>query len=445
MPNIKPFQLIVLVLCIFATIIGVLVFALFSGKGGGQANAGEQVIIWGTESDRSINDTISEINGPSGNVKVINAKYIQKNADNFKQELLEALADSKGPDVVLMPLDEIYAQKSKLFIIPYDNYPERTFKDNFIEEAELYKLTDGFIALPFSVDPLVMYWNRDIFTAHNKTIPPKYWDEVIALAPELSKITSNLDVEKSAIALGEYRNINHAREILSALLFQSGSNITTTSYDDSTKTDLLNFVLNRSSNGSTVLAPGVAMLDFYTQFANPSRKEYSWNRSLPLSLNSFVAGDLAMYIGFGSEADDIHSKNPNLNFDMTTLPQPRSNILPYTYGKMLGFSILRSSKNKTGSFNAISAMTGKSYLEKYYALTQLPPVRDDLLAIVPTNAFGPVLYNGALHSRGWLDINPTKSDTIFKEMIESVLSGKNMSTESVNKAEQQFNLLLTDK
>ena len=88
----------------FLGIVGVLVFAFGGGKKDPTKDYGPQVIVWGTADENSINSIISDINGPNGST--INAKYVQKDADTFDQVLIDALASGKGPDVILMPLED---------------------------------------------------------------------------------------------------------------------------------------------------------------------------------------------------------------------------------------------------------------------------------------------------------------------------------------------------
>ena len=103
--------------------------------------------------------------------------------------------------------------------------------NTFIQQAELYLKTDGSLAVPFIVDPLVMYWNRDSFTNAGIATPPKFWDEFTGLNTKLTQKDVNSNIRKSAIAMGEFTNISHAREILGTLFLQSGNPVT---YRDTT-------------------------------------------------------------------------------------------------------------------------------------------------------------------------------------------------------------------
>jgi len=439
MQNLKPFQLIVIGVCMFLGIVGVMVFAFAGGKRDPTKDYGPKVIVWGTADAAPINSIISEINGPNGSV--INASYVKKPADTFNQDLLEALAGGKGPDVVLIPMEDILSYKNKIVTIPFSSVSERTFKDSFISEGELLGTHSGFLALPFSVDPLIMYWNRDIFTTKGKANPPADWSTLLSLVPALSEISSNLTVKQSAVSLGDYRNINHAKEILEALLFQAGNSISVLSFDTQSNQESLKSVLEDKVEGS-IVSPPEAVLSFYTQFANPISKEYTWNRSLPNSLDAFVSGDLAMYFGLGSESSLIRAKNPNLNFDVALFPQQKDVRTPSTYGKMYSLAILSSSKNQIGAMKAVISMTGNDFLKRYQVLSGLSPVRRDLLVNVPTDSLSPVLFKSTFYSKGWLDPQPENTSSIFQSMVESSLAGNTVTTDIVQTALNQFNLVV---
>ncbi len=441
MGDTKPFQIVFIAICIVLIIGGVFIFSF----GGTKRNSGEYygpaVVIWGTEDENEMEEILSKFNFAGEDA--LNVTYVEKDKDNFNQILLEALATGKGPDAILTSGEDILTYQDKLFIIPFESLTERQFKDTFIEEGELFKTNKGFLAVPFNVDPLVLFWNRDIFTIHDKTSPPSNWNTVVSLVPEMRDISEDLTVFESVISLGDYRNINHAKSILAALMLQSGTPITTLGFRESDELLVLSSKLTASPRDS-LLIPSVAAVNFYTQFADPLSKVYSWNRSLPNSLDMFASDDLAMYIGLGSEAKLIRSKNPNLNFDMALLPQSGVNAVPITYGKMQGLAILSSSKNVAGAFQIINNLTSNLFLKMYAEQSGLPPVRRDLLSTPPTDSDGSILYRSALYSRGFLDPHPAKTNNIFQNMIESVLSGRMGASESVNNADNQFNLLIDE-
>ncbi len=440
MGDTKTFQIVFISICIVLTIAGVFVFSFGGTKAKKGSYTGATAIIWGTEDEKMMTDLINA--SDSAGTKVY-AKYVEKDAANFNQILLEALATGRGPDAILVSAEDLLTYQDKILTIPFETLNERDFKDRFIEEGELFRTDKGFLAVPFSVDPLVLYWNRDIFTIHDKTSPPANWSTIVSLVPEMRDISEDLTVFEAVISLGDYRNINNAKSILSALMLQSGTVITSLKYQENGEKIILNSELDGSSR-DTMVVPAVAALNFYTQFADPLSKVYSWNRSLPNSLDMFASDDLAMYIGFGSESNLIRSKNPNLNFDMALLPQSSASAVPVTYGKMLGIAVFSSSKNQVGAYQAISSLTAAPFIKAYAEKTGLPPVRRDLLATLPGTADGNILYKSAIYSRGFLDPNPTKTGSIFQTMIESVLSGRLTSNNAVQGADSQFRLLIDE-
>ena len=71
--------------------------------------------------------------------------------------------------------------------------------------------------------------------------------------------------------------------------------------------------------------------------------------------------------------------------------------------------------------------------------TNLPPVRRDMLADKPTDAFRIVFYNSALLSHSWIDPDPEQSGKIFGDMIESITSGRTRQGEALDKANDELN------
>ena len=125
--NTKPFQLVIIGICMFLGFVGVFVFAFGGGKKDPSKDYGPKVIVWGTAEANPVNSIISDINGPNGST--INAKYVQKEADTFNQVLIDALASGKGPDVILMPLEDALKYQDKLTVIPFSSFSDSSFKD----------------------------------------------------------------------------------------------------------------------------------------------------------------------------------------------------------------------------------------------------------------------------------------------------------------------------
>lgn len=419
------FKIIVLSVFGVAIVAAVAIFAMAKSN---STSVSADVVVWGTIPEATFTTTLT--NSSLASNKNIRANYIYKDPQDFDRDFVEALAEGKGPDVIILRDDNLYKNRNKLVAIPYKNYSQRTFKDTFIEEGEVFLSDEGVQAIPFIIDPMVMYWNRDLFASNQISQPPKYWEEIPGLISKITRKDASANVLQSALAMGEWRNITNAKEILTTLFFQAGTPITIRSGNE------VNSVLS-SQLGATRI-PGDSAVEFYTQFSNPSSINYTWNRSLPSSFNFFLQGSLAMYFGFASDLISIQQKNSNLNYDVTFIPQVKDSKKRVVYGRMYALAITKQSKQTAAAFMLINALTEKNALTALEKLTELPPVRRDMLAELPDDAYKNVFYNSALISKTFIDPDPSGTGIIFRDMIESITSGKTRIQEAVNRASSQL-------
>lgn len=421
MKGMSNFQIGLTVIFGASLVIGLFIFAT-QRSSFGQDSA--SILIWGTIPQETF-DTVYKASSVSGNKKVL-VSYVRKDPADFDADFVEALADGRGPDVVILRHDSVYTHRNRIFPIPYRSFSERNFKDIFIENGEIFLGPEGIVAFPFIVDPLVMYWNRDMFSNNLVVNPPRFWDDFYPLIDKITRKDSSGNVMQSAIAFGEWRNVTNAKSIISLLLIQAGTPIV------SVEAGEYRSVL--ASQFDYPVAPAQSSLNFYTQFSNPTSVNYSWNRSLPSSQNFFLSSNLATYIGFASEIFSLQQKNPNLNFDVTYVPQIRSAENRLNFANLYGLSVVKQSKNVAAAFLVVTSLVEPASLKALETKTNLPPVRRDLLADKPTDAYRSVFYDSALVSRSWIDPSPTDTSEIFRTMVESVTSGQARISESLNRA-----------
>ena len=422
----STFKIVVITIFGVCIIAGVAIFALSKNSSSSKES---NLIVWGTISTDAFD--IAYKNSTLVKNKEVKIAYVKKDPATFDADFVNALAEGTGPDIVVLRDDLIYKHRNKLFTIPYKSYTERNFKDLFIEEGELFLNPEGVIALPFIVDPLVMYWNRNMFSNSLLAQTPKYWDEMYSLIEKMTRKDSGGNVLQATIAFGEWRNITNAKEIVAMLLLQAGTPIT--SRTDKGVVSTLNLQFNYP------IAPSQSAINFYTQFSNPTAPAYTWNRSLPSSFNFFLSGNLATYIGFASEIFSIQQKNSNLNFDVTYVPQTRNAPKKTVFGRMYALAIVKQSRQIGGAFLALNALTEASSLKALEGITNLPPVRRDLLADKPTDDYRIVFYNSALLSHSWIDPNPGESFNTFRDMIEGITSGRKRASDALSQANEELN------
>ncbi len=425
----NKFQLIIIAVFGAFIVVAVFMFAIARNSGDSQ---NQEVIVWGTMDEREF-DTIYRSSSLASD-KSVDLVYRQKNNKSYDKDFVEALASGTGPDVFFMPENSIIKYANKVFVIPYVNYPLRNFKDNFVEEAELLLADEGILGLPLSLDPIVMYWNRDILSSVGIASVPLFWADMHALSEKITIKDKDSNLKRATVSLGEFANIDNAKEIISALLLQTGNPIVVI---DANKK--YSSVLN--DKFGYAISPIESVLTFYTDFANPAKKSYSWNRSLPNSKNFFAAGDLAFYLGFASKVGEIKKINANLNFDIALLPYVKNAGNRYTYGRMQSLAISKSSQNIAGAFKVINALSSNEAQEAI-TLVRLASVRRDISSKDYNDSFKAVIAKSALISRGWYDPDPEATNILFADMIESITSGRERISAISTKAQLNLQALL---
>ncbi|MEK7588268.1 MAG: hypothetical protein AAB438_00435 [Patescibacteria group bacterium] len=432
----KNFQVIVVAIFIGFAIFGILVFSGAIKIGDQTDVAGSQgvVVLWGTVKPELMTPLIQEFNAEN---KTFVLQYVQKFVDTFNDDLLEALASGKGPDIFLIPDNLAYHYSNKIYTIPYTSYPVATFKNTFAGAGEVFMTSKGILAFPIAIDPLMMYYNRSILDANNIVYPPAFWDEFINLIPLMTKKDDSKQISKSAVALGQFSNVANAKDILAALFMQTGNPIVKEGSDSNWNGALVvsSNAVNRNSGLGSVLS-------FFTSFADPLKESYSWNRSLPYSRDYFSAENLAFYFGFSSELRTLINKNPNQNFQVASIPQIKNANFKLTSSHVTGIAISSSSKNFNTAVTAASLLATSNFAGKYAAILGIPPARRDLLSVKLNDAYSPAFYASALYAKSWIDPEKEGTDLIFKNMIDSVLSNTLTADSAVTDANDKLNLLL---
>ena len=429
------FQTILIAVFMALFVFGVLIFSgliKISSKSSTSSVSGK-VVVWGTFDSEDISKVFENITGAN---KDSDVTYIKKDKDTYEQDLIEAFASGNGPDVFFLNPSMINRFSEFTSKIPYSNYPEKSFRNTFIDGAGIYLSNDGIIALPVVVDPMVLYYNKDALSNDGIAKPPLYWDELLNLSALLTKKDKNGNISQSMIPFGQFVNVNNAKDILATLLIQSGNNIVSKS--GNSYVSVLNNNDNFSSSGITE-----KVFEFFVEFSNPISPAYSWNRALPNSFDMFTSGKLVFYPGFASELFKIQSVNPNLGFDVTDMPQSKGFNNKRTYGDIYALAVSSKSTNQTSAFVVAGLLSDGDNAKEFGSAVSLPTASKALLGNKPTdNSYMYTFFNEALISRSWIDPNNKNSDKIFSELIENILSGKFGVNESITRASGQLDSII---
>ncbi len=455
MQKLGPIQIFLIAFFILVTVVAVLIFGGvlpgFRQAPGPVVPIGlaTRVSLWGTApSDASLVKIFDKFKENSG----IAVDYRHISEPNYIGAVTEALASGTGPDLWILKENELLASLSKIHLVPLASYPERSFRDQFLDEAaDLLVWAEGYAGFPLTVDPLVLYWNRALFRAASIAAPPKTWPEFVSFSEKLTKIDSSGNILQSGAALGEFANIKPAKDILALLMLQSQNpivEITKIKISEEQNRSQFTSALNQAGGASLPAAESAAR--FFSDFSNPRKTSYSWSRVLPNAEDSFIQGRLAMYIGPGSEYRDIINKNPHLDFDVAEVPQissgPGLAAIPasgFGHLNILVISKQAPQDNKNSAMRLISHLTLDQTTQEALAKDfGHAPVLRSLLASPPGDPITSIMYHSAIKARGWLDPDPRATEAIFSEIVNSSLSRSDLLREALNKANNKLQALL---
>jgi ABC-type glycerol-3-phosphate transport system substrate-binding protein len=402
---------------IFSAILAVLIF---SGKlpiGGNNASkpVGE-VIIWGTLPQAAMDNIAQQFN-PQANTYRITYKEVRPTA--FIQTLLEALANGAGPDMIIAPHQIILSQAARLTAFPSASLSETAYKNMYVDGASIFYSPPGAIALPVSIDPMVLFYNRNLFSKHGIVNPPAFWDELPSLAPRLTVLDTKGKFIESAIAIGS-PSASYAKDITMAIVEQLGQTPTLKQFNAS-GAPFISVLANTPTQAASAVLPLTTVARFLSQFADSTQLTYSWSDFAGNGDDQFVAEKLAMYIGYAGEYGTLKERNPKGDFAITTLPQTRGYNTFNTGATVYGIATLKTSKNPVTALTVEGQFAGAGISPTIAAVTGAVPA---LRSYSTTPGLDTVISRSMLVAHPWYDSFPTQSANLIATMFSDILNGR---------------------
>lgn len=421
----------------------VLIFLVSSGFGCRNPRGEEEItiVVWNLWDDSSQwRPLIEAYETIHPNIRI---KYYKKNYQEYEQELINALAAGKGPDIFVINnswlpryFDKIKPISQDLITDSQKLITEREFKETFVDVAYQDFVADGQIyAVPFSVDTLALYYNKDLFNTVGIPEPPETWEEFKNAVERLTKIDQYGNIVRAGAAVGTAKNVNRSTDILSLLMLQSGAQMTNSNHS--------NAIFNQGIEiGGKDYSPGLTALHFYTDFANVSKRVYTWNPRMHYSIDSFYEGKAAMMFNYSYHIPTIKAKAAKLNFGIAPIPQIKGSEVDVNYANYWANAASAWSAHPTECWDFILFIAQKENLEKYLAETNKPTARRDLVIKQIDDINLGVFTEQALTARSWWQVDDKTIETIFAEMIESIVLGRKSAGEAINLAVTQVDRLM---
>lgn len=267
--------------------------------------------FWGYDlSSVAMNDIISayqQSESLAKNVKISYREFTDK--ETYEKELLQALAEGRGPDIFMIQSSNIYQKASLLFPSPQtfispqmmgEYFPQIIVDDTVFSAGEVSQV----YAAPLFLDTLSLIYNKDIFDGAGIAFAPTTWEEVVNISNQLKQTGSQGEILRAGIDLGGIYNVEYLDSLLYALFFQNKSSF-----------------FNEKKQEVGFDDQARQAIEFYAQFSNPLHPYYTWNESMKDSLQAFSDGSTTMIIGTLQSLERIQEKNPFLRIGTAPLPQ----------------------------------------------------------------------------------------------------------------------------
>lgn len=424
--KLRPFELALLIVFGVLGMVALFLLSNYDSDDGdkNQVAVRNSVEIWGTLNEDLMNKLIRDYADINEDFEKVFYKQIDPR--NFDFEVINAIADGRQPDILFISHERLIELRDKIYSVSYDDWPERDFRNSYIDGAEVFALDDGIYGFPVMVNPLMMYWNRDMFSTAGLITPPTTWEQIVSeTVPSLVQRSFNRSIIKSPIAFGTFNNVKNAYGVLSTLLLQGGSRMTYIKDED--------YVVSLTSSMYDNSNPFYNAMDFYTKFGSISNPLYSWNRTLPEDKDMFISEDLSLYFGFASEAKELEEKNPNLNFDMAEVPNGRDATVRRVYGRFYSFVLLKSG-NLNDSFTVASTLGSENLAKTFADAFNMAPVYRSSLIGGSKDIYGQVYYKSAQVARGWLNPDLDRVESILSDTIDDIHANRKSVSGSINDA-----------
>ncbi len=424
-----------LVIVGLALVIVIAIVALLFGRKSEDRLRGE-LEIWSLEEPAVWRDLIAAFESSH---RKVNVTYVQKSAANYEPELLNAIAGGRGPDLFAVHPSWTRKHADKLAPLEETLMSISQFRSTFVDVTAKDLIRGERIwALPFWVDTLALYYNKGLFNAAAIVEPPRTWEEFLTDVRKLVRRDDSGDILLAGAAMGTASNVEHAADIVQALMLQSGAK-------------MVNEATGRAEFDRTVTLkgesfnPGESALSFYAGFASPASQSYTWNRRLPAALQSFTQGKAAMYLGYAR--DLVAIKSSGVSFGVAPFPQivDRKDDPAYidlTYADYWALGLARSSRNPAPALGFMRLVSSRNALFSFLAKAQLPAARRDLIEVQTRDENLAVFARQNLTAASWPRPDFASTRGVFNSMIEDVTLGRASVKEAVKSGANQITELL---
>lgn len=312
--------------------------------------------------------------------------------EEFDKLFTNALADDVGPDIISMHVRNIRKYTNRLSPMPATvktsfatiegQYAKETvihteekamptldgLKGSYVNGVYQDAVINGQIyGLPLAFDSMAIYYNKTLLDQSGTPTPPTTWDELVAAIKAANKYNADGKITQSGIAFGTGSNVDNAADILSLLIMQKD-------YQPIRGSSVV-FHQNIDKGNQH---PTLTSLRFYTDFAQPEKEVYSWDKDMGNAFDAFIRNKTVFYFGYAYDYTRIKSRNPQMVLETIPIPQLNPDK-PVNIANYWLETVTKKAKKKDYAWDFIRFMTLPSNIKKYSEAVKIPsPLREHI-------------------------------------------------------------------
>ena len=387
---------------------------------------------WGVWHDNDdLKPFIDEFKAQHTNINIVYKKF---RLGEYRQKLLEAWAEDRGPDIYQIPAGWLGEFENRITPMPktiklVTTEAKTSFgKTEFIQSVKtvntptasdiknqyvdvVYKDVvkgDKIYGLPLGVDTLALYYNRSILDNAKIATPPTTWDDMAAAVKAITELQTGNVIVQSAVALGTTNNVPRDTDIISTIMQQNGATMA--------KDSQVTF-----AQGIKDSSPALNAISFYRSFAEPMTEVYTWNENLPDALEAFISGKTAMFYGYSYQLPIIKGRAPKLDFSIAPMTQINGQKVVNTANYWVE-TVSHKTKNLDSAWGFVNFLTSQEQAKKFAEKTQQPAALRSILAGQKQSPTLSVFADQALTATRWYTgKNEPQMEQYFNEMVDQVL------------------------
>jgi multiple sugar transport system substrate-binding protein len=420
-----------------ASLLIISIVLIIAGVLPGAKTSKEKIVtlqMWGIDSPQAYQALAEDFRTNFSNIKII---YTQKKKESYEKELFDSFLGGTAPDIFMLENTWVSRYLDRLASAPSDIITFKEFKTRILESAaNEFLLGEKIIGMPIYIDTLGIFYNDSLLKSAGFLTPPQNWTDFLTVVQALTKKDKAFNIEIAGAGLGLSENINNAADILQLLMLQTGLEM----IDDTGKAGFNKLLVLNDRQ----FQAGADALNFYTDFANPTKKNYSWNRNLSNSLQGFIQGKVGIIFDYSSLITDLGKLAPKFSFKTSTFPEVKDTNFKINLTRFYAPVVSIYSKNPREAWQFLKYLSQPEINEFYVDQLNRPSSLNALYKKQldsASTALEPFIQQ-ALTAKNFYQFDNNEIERLFKEMINRAVDGKNSYSNIVNEGAVKLDQLM---